>query len=373
MAEKDYYDILGVGRDASKEDVKKAYKRLAKKYHPDLNKDDPDAERKFKEVNEAASVLGDEQKREQYDRLGADAFKNGTGGFSGFDFSGFGRAQGFDFEDIFDTFFGGRGFGSRRRGADQPGADLRYDLSVTLEEAAEGVQKEFKVRKRVPCERCGGLGGTGMETCRTCHGQGVVRQARRTAFGVFQTTIACPECDGSGRRFEETCDACGGSGVETKAVRIKVEVPAGVEDGVRLRVQGEGDAGLRGGEPGDLYVFVTVEEHEHFVREGVDLRLVIPVSFVQATLGAEIEVPTLFGRAKLKIPAGTQTGTTFRLGGKGLPSLRGSRRGDQLVTVEVDVPRRLNGRQQRSLEAFAETLGEGVRPQQSLFEKIFKR
>lgn len=368
--DKDFYKILGVEKNASKEEIKKAYKKLAKKYHPDLNKDDPKAESKFKEVNEAASILGDDQKRQQYDQLGSAAFKNGGAG--GFNYSNFGGGGSFDFGDIFDQFFGGgrSPFGGRRR-SNQPGSDLRQDITISLEEAAEGVQKELKVRKRVACEYCGGMGGSGAETCSTCHGQGMVRQARRTAFGIFQTTGACPDCNGTGKKFRHVCEHCNGNGVSIKTVHIKVDIPAGVEDNVRLRVSGEGDAGLKGGEPGDLYVFISVEEHEYFEREGEDLHLSIPISFVQATLGTEIEVPTLFGKAKLKIPSGTQTGTTFRLRDKGMPALRSTHRGDQMVTVDVDVPKRLNNKQKRALEAFAEASGDEVQPQKTLFKKIF--
>ncbi|MFP4524338.1 MAG: molecular chaperone DnaJ [Candidatus Woesearchaeota archaeon] len=379
MAEdKDYYEILGVSKDASKEDIKKAYKRLAKKYHPDLNKDNPEAEQKFKEVNEAASVLGDEKKRQQYDQFGSAAFKNGgqggPGGFSGFDFSGF-QGGGFDFEDIFDAFFGGGGGGPfggrRRRQEEQRGSDLRYDMTITLEEAAEGVEKEVKVRKRVPCKECGGAGGSGVETCGTCHGNGVVRQTKRTPFGVFATTGPCPTCGGAGKTFREPCQACDATGVQTDTVTIKVDIPAGVDDGMRLRVPGEGDAGLKGAPAGDLYVFISVEEHEYFERDGDDLKLEVPISFVQAALGDDIEVPTLQGRASLKIPAGTETGTTFRLRSKGMPRLRGGGFGDQLVTVRVEVPKRLSSKQKRALEEFAEASGDSVEPQKGFFKKIF--
>lgn len=368
--DKDYYKILGVERDASKEDIKKAYKRLAKQHHPDLNKEDPNAAEKFKEVNEAASVLGDDQKRQQYDQFGNAAFQQGNG-FGGFDFSGFDMGN-VDFGDIFDTFFGGGAFGRRRRSTAQRGSDLRYDLTLTLEEAAAGLEKEVRVRRRMSCEACGGAGGKGVKTCTTCHGQGMVREARRTPFGVFATTTNCPRCGGSGQTFEEVCSSCDGTGVQTGSTTIKVSVPAGVEDGMRLRVSGEGDAGVRGGPGGDLYVFISVEEHEFFERDGEDLRLSVPVSFVQAALGDEIEVPTLSGKATVKVPVGTQSGTTFRLRGKGVPVVHSSRVGDELVTVTVEVPEKLSGRQRRALEAFAETLGDKVKPQKGLFKKLFR-
>ncbi|MBD3208952.1 molecular chaperone DnaJ [Candidatus Woesearchaeota archaeon] len=370
--DKDYYKILGVDKGASKADIKRAYKKLAKKYHPDLNKDYPDAEKKFKEVNEAASVLGDDQKRQQYDQFGSSAFKNGgQGGFSDFDFSGF--ASSFDFDDIFDQFFGGSSpFGARRRSADKKGADLRYDLTITLEEAAQGVEKEVTLRKRVTCKACGGQGGSGAHDCSTCHGSGMVRQTRRTPFGMFSSTAQCPSCNGTGSSFEHLCSTCDGTGVQMGSAKIKVDIPAGVDNDMRLRVSGEGDAGLRGGSAGDLYVFISVEEHEYFERVGSDLHLRVPLSFVQATLGDDIEVPTLFGKASLRIPAGTASGTSFRLKGKGTPVLRGSRTGDELVTVNVEVPQKLNAKQRQALESFAKASGESVQPQRSFFKKLFK-
>lgn len=375
--DKDYYKILGVEKNASKEEIKKAYKKLAKKYHPDLNKE-AGSEAKFKEINEAASILGNDQKRQQYDQFGSAAFKNGgPGGFGGggFDFSGFRQGGSFDFEDIFDAFFGGgggsMGGGRRRQRAHQPGSDLRTDLTITLEQAAEGLEKELKVRRRVACEKCEGQGGFDKQTCPTCGGQGAVRQAQRTPFGTFATTVACPDCKGSGESFGKLCDDCDGAGVVMDTQRIKVEIPTGVEDGMRLRVAGEGDAGLRGAPAGDLYVFISIKEHDYFVRDGEDLRLDIPISFVQAALGDDIDVPTLFGKAKLKIPAGTQTGTTFRLKGKGMPVLHHSSNGDQLVTVTVEVPEKLSNKQKKALEEFAKASGESVTPQKSLFKKIF--
>jgi molecular chaperone DnaJ len=370
--EKDYYKILGVEKNATKEEIKKAYKQLAKKYHPDLNKES-DAEHKFKEVNEAASILADDQKRQKYDQYGSKAFSGG-GGPEGFDFSGMG--SNFDFGDIFDAFFGGGGnshFGGRGRNRDQAGSDLRYDLTISLEEAAEGVKKDLKIRKRVSCNHCKGLGGKDIETCKTCHGQGMVRQTRRTAFGIFQTTTACPDCNGNGKQTKHPCSHCEGTGISVDTVHIKVDIPTGVENEMRLRVQGEGDAGARGAGAGDLYVFITVTEHEFFSREGADLHLAIPISFVQATLGTEIEVPTLFGRGKLKIPAGTQTGTIFRLREKGMPELHSHHQGDELITVTVEIPKKLNSKQKQALEEFAKASGDDVQPQKGLFAKIFGR
>lgn len=362
---KDYYAILGVSKDASREEIKKAYKKLAKKYHPDVNKE-PEAEQKFKDVNEAAAVLGDEEKRRQYDSVGHDAFTQGArsgGGFSGFDFSGFGADM--DFGDIFESFFGGGFgdmFGRRRRGA-----DLRYDLDLTLKEAAEGVSKSIRVRKKSTCGACGGTGGEKTEQCGTCRGQGRVRQMQRTPFGVFQTTTACPECRGQGIRIVTPCGQCGGDGVVVETRELNVDIPAGVEEGSRLRVPGEGEAGPRGN--GDLYVFISVKQHPLFERQGRDLLLEAPITFFQAVFGDEIQVPTLDGKAKLKIPAGTQSGTTFRLRGKGIPSLHGGGRGDELVTVQVETPKKLTKKQREALERASDAFGD-KRPSKGLFEKL---
>jgi len=374
---KDYYETLGVSKGASKEEIKKAYKKLAKKYHPDLNKNDPDAEKKFKEVNEAASVLGNDQKRSQYDQFGADAFKNGgggagggAGGFSGFDFSGFGGGGGgFDFDDIFETFFGGGGGG--RRQTVKRGNDLRVDIDITLEEAAFGVKKKIKVTKKEKCEECDGKGGTGIHTCEKCHGAGRIRQARRTPFGIFQTTTTCDECSGTGQTISKVCSKCGGSGTTIEDKKIEVEIPEGIEDGQRLRVHNEGDAGYRDSASGDLYVVVHVKEHTYFERNGNDIHLEAPISFIQAALGDTIEIPTLQGKAELKIPAGTQSGTTFKMKHKGIPYLHSYGQGDQLVTVVVKVPEKLNSKQKKAIEALANELGEDVHPQKSFFEKLF--
>ncbi len=360
----DYYETLGIPRSASREEIKKAYKKLAKKYHPDLNKENPEAEKKFKEINEAAAVLGDEQKRQQYDQAGHDAFtrgaRNGGPGFEGFDFSGFGA--GADFGDIFDHIFGG----GRRRSR---GTDLRYDLELSLHEAAFGTTKEIRVRRQAPCRACGASGGARTERCAACKGAGMVRQARRTPFGIFQTTGPCPECGGQGERILEECPACRGRGHVAEEKELSVEIPAGVDDGSRLRLAGEGEAGPRGGQ-GDLYVFLHVQEEEHFERRGDDILLDCPISFFQASFGAEIEVPTLDGTARLRIPAGTQSGTVFRMRAKGVPHLRGQGRGDQLVTVTVETPRRLTRKQTKLLKELAKEFGEEAEPNRSLLERL---
>lgn len=367
---KDYYKILGVEKNASKEDIKKAYKKLAKKYHPDLNKD-PDAQDTFKEINEAASVLGDEQKRHQYDQFGSNAFKQGGSGESE-GFGGFGGFQGFDFsedgvgmEDLFDMFFGG----SRRRGRNR-GSDLRYNLDLTLEEAAFGAEKTVAINKRNPCSECHGSGGE-TDTCSDCHGTGYVRIVQRTPFGSFQSTGPCRVCSGTGKIVKQECKKCYGDGYTSGLRNIKVDVPKGIDEGTRLRVAGEGDIDARGQEPGDLYLFITVKEHEFFKRDGNDINIDIPISYIQAVFGDEVEVPTLNGKAKLKIPKGTQSGTIFRMGGKGIPYMRGHGSGDQNVHVGVDVPKKLNAKQQEALEKFAKSIGDDAKPQKGFFKKLF--
>ncbi len=373
----DYYETLGVGREATREEIKKAYKKLAKKYHPDVNKEDPDAERKFKEVSEAAAVLGDEEKRRQYDAIGHEAFSRGAragGGFNGFDFSGFGADM--DFGDLFESFFGGGPFGDLfggRRARQARGADLRYDMAITLEEAAAGVRRRIGLRKRSACAACGGSGGTEVETCSTCHGHGQVRRTQRTPFGIIQTTGVCPTCGGTGRRIVTPCDACGGEGRVLEKKELDVDIPAGVESGMRLRVPGEGEAGGHGARQGDLYLFIRVAEHSVFERQGADILLEAPISFFQAVFGAEIELPTLEGKAKLKIPSGTQSGTTFRLRGKGMPHLHGRGHGDQLVTVAVQTPGKLSKAQERALKEAAEAFGDPAAPQHGLFRKLKER
>ncbi len=366
---KDYYKILGVDKGASKQEIKKAYKKLAKKYHPDLNKDNPKASEKFKEINEAAAVLGDDKKREQYDRFG----KTGEGfsGFEGFDFSNFGGfGGGFeDFGDIFDAFFGG----SRRSGRNNRGSDLRYELSITLEEAATGVKKKISVPRYETCDKCGGSGAkssSDIKVCPDCNGSGYVRKAQRTPFGVFSTTGQCSRCHGEGRIISEKCNVCHGSGRVEKTRKIEVDIPAGVETGSQLRISGQGEAGVHGGMPGDLYIYIHVQKHPVFERHGDHILLDIPISFVQAVFGDEIEVPTLKGKAKMVIPPGTKTHTTFRLKGEGMPSLRRRYRGDELVKVKIQTPKRLSKRQKELLMEFAKESKEDVQPKKGFFSKL---
>ena len=376
MAEKrDYYEVLGVGRNATPEEIKKAYKKLAKKYHPDLNPDSKTAEEKFKEVSEAYSVLSDDNQRARYDQFGHEGLNGqGMGGFGGF--GGFG-GQGFDMGDIFSSFFGG-GFGGQTRdpSAPQRGGDLRLDLTVTFEEAAKGVEKEVSVTRMEACPDCKGSGakpGTGRETCSQCGGSGRIRINQTTPFGQFQTVKTCSACGGSGSIIKEPCPKCDGSGRVRKHHKIKVNVPAGVDNGSRLRMQGEGEGGVNGGGNGDLFIYVTVKPHKFFKREGDNVFLEQQISFAEAALGADIEVPTLDGPVKLTIPEGTQTGTTFRLRGRGFPKQRGYGRGDQHVRVKLFTPQRLSDEQKELLRKFDSTYAEPAgEDKKGLFGKIFK-
>lgn len=378
MAQKrDYYEVLGVSRDATEEEIKKAYRKLARKYHPDVNKEDKDATEKFKEINEAYEVLSDPEKRAQYDHfghagMGEGGFStSGTGGFGNFggftDFGDFGGGSIFD--DIFDIFGGGFGStGSRRsqsrRKAPMRGADLQYELEITLEEAAFGAEKEIELYRMENCEACAGTGakaGTSAKTCPTCQGTGQVRQAQTLGNIHFTNVTTCPKCGGSGRIIEEVCPECNGLGRKRVARKIKVNIPPGVDSGSKLRVAGEGEGGENGGPPGDLYIVVRVKPHKLFAREGDDLVYKVPISFVQAALGTEIEVPTLEDKVKLKIPEGTQPGTRFRLKSKGMPRSKGRGRGDMYVEAEVVIPKNLTGEQRELLVQFAKISGEDVK------------
>lgn len=359
----DYYKTLGVEKDASAEDIKKAYRKLAKEFHPDRNKGNEEAAQKFKEINEAYQVLSDDQKRQQYDTFGNADFGAGGPGAGGFDFGGFDfggfSGSGFSgfsgFSDIFDMF-GNMGRNVRRRGP-QRGADLRVNLRITFEEAAFGTKKTIHVTRTEKCEECGGTGekrGTGRHTCHRCGGSGEVREPQQSFFGG-QTSIVreCPECDGRGTVADEPCAACRGKGTVQKTRTITVTIPAGIDNGQGLNLPGEGQAGEQGGPPGDLLVYVTVKPDRLFMREGSDLLLVMEISMVQAALGDTIEVPTLDGHVRHKIPEGTQPGTVFRIRGKGIKNLNSSRVGDLLVRVEVTVPKRLTEKQKKLLKDFA--------------------
>ncbi len=358
---KDYYKILGVNKNATKEEIKKAYKKLARKYHPDVNKDDGAAE-KFKEINEAAQVLGDDAKRQQYDQFGdADTFKQASG-FRGFDFSDFGfdftDFASFDFGDIFDRFFGGGPFGTRKRRQPSRGADLRYDMEITLEEAAFGTEKEISVPRNEQCEDCNGSGAKSSSdiiNCPDCDGTGMTRRTQRTPFGMFSTTTTCRKCRGEGKYIKEECPACDGTGIVHKRRKIMIKIPKGAEEGTNLRIPGEGEAGQRGVAQGDLYIVLHMREHQSFERRGDDIFITINIPFTTAVLGGEIDVPTLKGKAKLKIPSGTQSGTVFKMRDLGIPYLHGQGKGDELIKVEIDVPKHLSSRQKRLLKEFEKT------------------
>lgn len=370
MAKRDYYEVLGVERGASEDEIKKAYRRLARKYHPDVNKDDPQAEEKFKEINEAYQVLSDPQKRAAYDRFGHAGTDPGfgagpgAGGFGDFTFEGFG--------DIFDMFFGSGG--RRPRTGPQKGADLRYDLRIEFEDAAFGKETTIKVPRTEICSTCHGnraKPGTPIKTCPVCNGSGQVHSVQNTMFGRFSTVRTCDRCQGEGKIIETPCPTCVGRGRVRQVRTIKITIPAGVDSGYRLRVAGEGEAGERGGPPGDLYVYITVKPHPFFKRTGNDLVIEQKISFAQAALGAVIEVPTLEGTATLKIPEGTQPGTLFRLRGKGVPYLNGGGRGDQLVRVHIDVPTKLTPAQREAIHQVAEAFGEEVgQPDKGFFGKV---
>ena len=355
-SKRDYYEILSVTRDASGEEIKRAYRKLAVKYHPDKNPDDPHAEDKFKELGEAYDVLADEQKRAAYDRYGHAAFAQG------------GRAGGFhDPFDIFREVFGGGGGG--QADGSQRGSDLRYDMQITLEEAAFGVEKEIEVRKLDTCDKCDGSGaspGSRAVTCPTCRGRGQVVSSR----GFFQVSQTCPHCRGLGEVIEKPCEKCGGEGRVEKTSRIKIKIPAGIAHGSRLRSGRNGEAGVRGGSQGDLYIVIHVKEHKIFQREDDNLFCEVPISFAIAALGGEVPVPSLEGKATLRVPAGTQSGQSFRLRGKGIAHVNSRERGDLYARLLVEVPSHLNSEQRQKLEEFAALCGEDNAPlHRSFFER----
>ncbi len=370
MADKrDYYEVLGVSKSASADEIKKAYRKLAKENHPDLHPNDKECEARFKEVNEAYEVLSDADKKAKYDQFGFagvdpnyGAGAGGGGTWTGSGFSDLGDI----FGDIFgggfgDIFGGGSGRTTRTRNGPQKGDSLRVGLTLTFEEAAFGCTKEINISKVEECPDCHGsgcAGGTSPETCPDCHGSGTIRQQQRTPFGTVSTTVSCPKCGGTGRIIKEPCKTCRGSGTQRVQRRISVNVPAGIDDGQTISLHGQGNAGKNGGPAGDLLVNVRVRQSDIFEREGDDILYEMDISFVQAALGAEVEVPTLDGKVKYNIPEGTQTGSVFRLRGKGVTHLRGSGRGDQFVTVHITVPKNLTSAQKEALREFGETMGE---------------
>ncbi|GAX90692.1 molecular chaperone DnaJ [Effusibacillus lacus] len=364
MSKRDYYEILGVSKNATEDEIKKAYRKLARQYHPDVNKE-PDAEAKFKEVTEAYEVLSDREKRSRYDQFGhADpggGFGGGFGGGAG-DFGGFG--------DIFDMFFGG---GGRQRGP-RRGADLQYNMQIEFEEAAKGTEKEIEIPRTEECPTCHGSGakpGTHPETCSVCRGTGTQEQVISTPLGRMVNRRTCQACGGDGKIVKDPCGQCRGAGTIKVRKKVNVKIPAGVDTGNRIRIAGAGEKGDKGAPPGDLYIVVYVREHEFFERDGEDIFCRMPISFVQAALGDEIEVPTLDGKVKLRIPEGTQTGTSFRLRGKGMPRLNTSYRGDQHVRVVVVTPTDLSERQRELIRQLGDELG--VKPSEqhkTFFEKV---
>ncbi|OAG78800.1 molecular chaperone DnaJ [Bacillus licheniformis] len=368
MSKRDYYEVLGVGKSASKDEIKKAYRKLSKKYHPDINKEAGAAE-KFKEVKEAYETLSDDQKRAHYDQFGhTDPNQGfGGGGFGGGDFGGFG------FDDIFSSIFGG---GARRRDPNAPrqGADLQYTMTLSFEEAAFGKETTIEIPREETCETCSGSGAkpvTKPETCSHCGGSGQLNMEQSTPFGKVVNRRVCHYCNGTGKQIKHKCSTCGGTGKVKKRKKINVTIPAGVDDGQQLRVAGQGEPGINGGPSGDLFVVFRVQEHEFFERDGDDIYCEMPLTFAQAALGDEIEVPTLHGKVKLKVPAGTQTGTKFRLKGKGVANVRGYGQGDQHIVVRVVTPTNLTENQKNILREFAEVSGNMPDEQEmSFFDKV---
>jgi molecular chaperone DnaJ len=360
---RDYYEVLGVAQDAADQEIKSAYRKLALRYHPDKNPHDKSAEEKFKEAAEAYSVLSDPEKRARYDRFGHSGMQ---GGFSGFDPATFG-----DFGDILGEFFGfGDIFGARRRSGPERGADLRYDLKISFREAAFGLKTKIKIPRQDTCASCEGRGtakGKSPSTCAACHGTGQVRYQQ----GFFSISRTCGQCNGSGRIIRDPCETCQGRGRVNKEKVLEIKIPAGVDNGARLRIQSEGEAGLRGGPSGDLYVVIYVEEHPFFQRQGNNIYCQVPIGVAQAVLGAEITVPTLEGEEKLKIPEGTQTGSVFRLRNKGIVSLGERGRGDQFVTVNVVIPTKLGKEQRQLWESLARvSRDDEIDQERNLFDKV---
>ena len=363
MSNRDYYEILGVGRSASNDEIKAAFRKLARQYHPDVNKDG-DAEEKFKEINEAYGVLSDPEKRARYDRFGKEGLGN-MGGFHDYTMDG-------DFADIFEDLLRGFGFSTGRRSRRSPrrGRDLQMQVSLTFEEAVFGVEREIEFQREETCSRCNGSGaepGTSPTRCPTCNGQGEVRQVAQSIFGQIMQTVTCPNCNGRGEIISSPCKTCRGTGLERKTVKKKVQIPAGVDNGTQIRLAGEGGPGVYGGPTGNLFLLLDIQPHKFFKRRENDIMLNLDINVAQAALGAEIDVPTLDGDEKLKIPAGTQPGKVFHLKNKGVPYLRHNGRGDQLVIVNVAVPTKLTKEQRELFEKLAESLGTTVKPQEKGF------
>ena len=370
MNNTEFYDRLGVSKDASQDEIKRAYRKMSKKYHPDINKE-PGAEEKYKEVQEAYETLSDDQKRAAYDQYGPDGANGfgGQGGFGGFDGgAGFGG-----FEDIFSSFFGGSA--TRNPNAPRQGDDLQYRVNLSFEEAIFGAEKEVHYNREATCKTCSGSGakpGTSPVTCGRCHGQGVINVDTQTPLGMMRRQVTCDICHGTGQEIKEPCQTCHGTGHEKQSHKVSVKIPAGVETGQQIRLAGQGEAGFNGGPYGDLFVIINVNPSDKFTRDGSTIYYTLNISFVQAALGDTVEVPTVHGNVEMTIPAGTQTGKTFRLKGKGAPRLRGGSQGDQHVTVKIVTPTKLNDAQKEALLAFAKASGdEKIAPQKKgFFNKV---
>jgi len=370
MSKRDYYEVLGISKDATQDDIKKAYRNLARKLHPDVNKDDPNSQEKFIEAKEAYDVLSNSEKRAQYDRFGhAGPQGQGFGGFGGFDGADF--AGGFG--DIFDMFFGGGGSG-RPGNRTRRGSDLRYDLSITFKEAMTGKEVELKIPKQEVCKECDGTGAASkddIETCSVCGGSGQEETMQNTPFGRIVNRRVCSSCHGQGKKIKKVCPDCKGQGKIRKTKAIKINIPAGVDTGAKIRVASEGEIGENGGQTGDLFIFITVKPHDFFERNGDDIYCEIPITFAQAALGDEIEVPTIDGKVRIKIPEGTQTGKLFRVKGKGAPRLRGYGSGDQFVKTTVVTPTKLTSKQKDLLKEFVDIGGEETYSQsKSIFQRF---
>ena len=386
MAKRDYYEVLGVDKNASENDIKKAYRKAAMKYHPDkfANASDAekkDAEEKFKEINEAYQVLSDNEKKQQYDQFGHAAFEQGGAGFGG----GF-NAGGFDFGDIFGDIFGGGGSfggfegfsgfaGSSRRSYVEPGNDLRYNLEITLEEAAKGVEKTIKYKRTGKCEHCHGTGAEDdkLKTCSTCNGQGTIKTQQRTILGVMQSQSVCPDCHGTGKVPEKKCKHCRGTGTAKETVEKKINVPAGIDDGQKLKYAGLGEASQSGGPNGDLYIVIRIKPHDIFIRQGDNLYCEVPISYSTAVLGGEVEVPTLNGKKTVKVPEGTESGKLLKVSGEGIKSLRGYGKGDIIVKFTIETPKKLTDKQKELLQKFEESLSDKNYEQKTSFIKKVKK
>ncbi len=372
MSKRDYYEVLGVAKTATKDEIKKAYRKLSKKYHPDINKE-ADAADKFKEIKEAYEVLSDEQKKAHYDQFGhTDPNQGfGGGGFGGDFNGGFGG-----FEDIFSSFFGGGGARRRDPNAPRQGADLQYTMSISFEDAVFGKETTIEIPKEENCDTCHGNGakpGTKAETCSHCSGTGQVSVEQNTPFGRIVNRTTCRHCGGTGKFIPHKCSTCSGTGKVNKRKKINVKIPAGIDDGQQLRVSGQGEPGVNGGPAGDLYVVFHVKQHEFFERDGDDVYCEVPLNFAQAALGDEIQVPTLYGKVQLKIPAGTQSGAKFRLKGKGIKNVRGYGQGDQHIIIKIITPKKLSEKQKQLLREFAEASGENVDEHTESFFSKMKR